>query len=118
MKHNGIHYLKLYSLIILGVVILFYSLFQAQKILSGPKITTSSPLNGATYTTNLVEVKGVAKNASVLKLNDRLLYTDKSGNFIDTLLLIPGYNIIKLEAQDKFGVKVIKRVEIIYQEHL
>ncbi|MEY4602277.1 MAG: hypothetical protein RL292_218 [Candidatus Parcubacteria bacterium] len=115
MKHNGIYYLKLYSLIILGVTIIGYSIFQAQKILGGPKITVLSPINGATYTTALIEIKGVAKNTSTLLLNDRPLYTDKAGNFSDTLLPTEGYNIIKLEAKDKFGARTEERIEIIYK---
>ncbi len=116
MKHNGIYYLKLYSLILLGVLVVGYSAFQAQKIWNGPKITILSPINGATYTTSLIEIKGTAKNVSALMLNDRPLYTDRQGNFSDTLLLSLGYNIIKLEAKDKFGSETKKMIEIIYQE--
>lgn len=116
MQHNGIYYLKFYSLILLGVLIVGYSIFQAQKILGGPKITMLSPINGATYTTALIEIKGVAKNTSTLLLNDRPLYTDKAGNFSDTLLPTDGYNIIKLEAKDKFGSETKKMIEIIYKE--
>lgn len=116
MRRNGIYYLKFYSLLALGLVVVLYSGFQAQKIIRGPVITLTSPLNGATYTTPLVEIKGVAKNISELSLNNRPLYTDKSGNFSDTLLLIPGYNIIKLDASDKFGSQTEKKIEIIYKE--
>lgn len=116
MQHNGIYYLKFYSLILLGVLIVGYSIFQAQKILGGPKITVLSPINGATYTTALIEIKGIAKNTSTLLLNDRPLYTDKAGNFSDTLLPTEGYNIIKLEAKDKFGSETKKMIEIIYKE--
>jgi len=116
MHHNGIYYLKFYSLILLGIVVMGYSVFQAQKILTGPKITVLSPINGATYTTALIEIKGIAKNTSVLLLNDRPLYTDKLGNFSDTLLLSQGYNILKLEAKDKFGSETKKMIEIIYKE--
>lgn len=116
MKHNGIYYLKFYSLIVLGVLVVGYSAFQAQKIIRGPVVTILSPLNGATYITPLIEVKGTTKNVSSITLNDRILYIDRVGNFIDALLLIPGYNIIKIEAQDKFGAKTKKMIEIIYKE--
>jgi hypothetical protein len=114
MKHNGIYYLKLYSLILLGVLVVGYSAFQAQKIIRGPVITVLSPLNGATYITPLI--KGTTKNVSSITLNDRILYIDRAGNFIDALLLIPGYNIIKIEAKDKFGAETKKTIEIIYKE--
>lgn len=116
MKHNGIYYLKFYSLVTLGIVVFGYSAFQAQKMIRGPQIRVLSPINGATYTTPLIEVKGVAKNISTLTFDDRPLYTDLQGNFSDSLLLSPGYNIIKLEARDKFGSKTEKKIEIIYKE--
>jgi hypothetical protein len=116
MQHNGFYYLKFYSLIILGVLVVGYSIFQAQKIIRGPIINVLSPLNGATYITPLLEIKGATRNVSSITLNDRILYIDRSGNFIDALLLIPGYNIIKLEAKDKFGAKTKKIIEIIYKE--
>jgi len=116
MKHNGIYYLKFYSLIVLGVLVVGYSAFQAQKLIRGPVITILSPLNGETYITPLIEVKGTTKNVSSITLNDRTLYIDRAGNFIDALLLIPGYNIIKLEAKDRFGAQTKKTIEIIYKE--
>ncbi len=118
MKHNGIYYLKLYLLVFFGILVCGYSIFQAQKIIRGPRITVLSPLNGVTYTTPLIDIKGVAKNVSVLSLNDRPLYPDKNGNFFDRLLLLPGYNILKLEAKDRFGSVTKKKIEIIYQERL
>lgn len=116
MKHNGIYYLKLYSLVTLGLIIIIYSGFQAQKIVRGPVLVLTSPLNGATYTTPLIEIKGKAKHTSELLLNSRPLYTDRAGDFADTLLLIPGYNIIRLEAKDKFGSQTERQIEIIYKE--
>lgn len=118
MKHNGIYYLKLYALIGLGVLVVGYSLFQGQKIIQGPMITVRAPLNGATYITPLIEVRGTAKNVNSITLNDRILYIDRQGNFTDSLLLIPGYNIIKIEAKDRFGAETKKMIEIIYQEKL
>jgi hypothetical protein len=116
MKRNGIYYLKFYSLTLLGILLVGYSAFQAQKIIRGPVITVISPLNGETYITPLIEIKGVTKNVSSITLNDRTLYIDRAGNFSDGLLLIPGYNIIKLEAKDKFGAETEKKIEIIYKE--
>jgi Glucodextranase, domain B len=113
---NGLYYLKIYSLGGLALLICLYSLFQAQKIIQGPQIKLDSPLNGATYTTSLIEVKGVAKNITLLLIDNNKTLTDLQGNFSVKLLLTPGYNIINLEARDKFGAKVQKKVEVILQE--
>jgi hypothetical protein len=53
-----------------------------------------------------------------MSLYDRPLYTDIKGNFSEKLLLSPGYNIIKIVAEDKFGSKTEERVEVILQEHI
>ncbi len=102
------------KLFILFIFIIFgYSVYQARNILFGPRITLVSPLNGETYTEPNIHVKGVAKNAAYLTLNDRALFADKKGNFDDTLLLGYGYNIIKIEAQDKFGKKTQQIIQVI-----
>jgi hypothetical protein len=116
MRKNGTYYIQLYSLVVFGFIIVGYGLFQAEKILSGPSIQITSPLNGATYTTRLIEIKGKAKNIKTLLLNDRPLYTDMQGNFSEKLLLSPGYTILKVYAEDKFGTHTEKRIEVILRE--
>ncbi|MEN9649048.1 MAG: hypothetical protein RL094_15 [Candidatus Parcubacteria bacterium] len=97
------------------LTIIGYSIFQSKKILTGPEISVSAPLSGSTLTQSDVVVKGVAKNISFISLNDRPIYIDEAGNFQEKLLLYPGYNIIKLQARDKFGASVEKHLELIYK---
>ncbi len=97
------------------LVIVGYSIFQSIKIISGPQISVASPLSGSTITQSDVDIKGVAKNISFISLNDRPIYIDESGNFQEKLLLYPGYNIIKLQARDKFGASVEKHLELVYK---
>ena len=109
--------LKIISLLLLGLVIIVYSIFQAQKIISGPIIDIYSPQNGATYKQNLIEIEGRAKNTAYLNLNNRSIFTDKDGYFKEKLLLYPGYNIIKLDGTDKFRKYTEKRLELILKEY-
>ena len=102
---------------VFGLIILGYSLFQAQKLISGPIIDIYTPQNGATYNQTLIEIDGRARNVSYLNLNDRPIFTDKNGYFKEKLLLSPGYNIIKLDARDKFKKYTEKRLEIILKEY-
>jgi hypothetical protein len=90
-----------------------YAGFQSKKIISGPQITIQSP---ATTSANnsAVDVSGVVKNVSVVKLNDRLIPIDESGQFKEKVLLYLGYNVIKLEATDKFGASVTKELQMVY----
>lgn len=97
------------------LIIVGYGIFQSQKIVGGPKITISSPATGQVLTQSDVNIAGVATNISAISLNDRPIFIDESGSFSEKLMLYPGYNIIKLRAEDKFGSKVEKDLELVYQ---
>ena len=117
MNRNALSKLRIILFLLLGLIILTYTLFQAQKLISGPIIDIYTPQNGATYSQILIEIEGRARNASYLNLDDRPIFTDKNGYFKEKLLLSPGYNIIKLDARDKFKTYTEKRLEIILKEY-
>ena len=108
---------KLIIYIIFGTIIALYSTFQAWKLLSGPIIEIYNPQNGATYNEALIEIAGRARNISYINLDDRPIFTDKNGYFKEKLLLSPGYNVIKLNASDKFKTYTEKRLEVILKEY-
>lgn len=101
----------------LGFIIVAYSIFQSQKLLTGPVIMIYSPQNGSTYNQSLIAIEGRAKNVAHISLNDRPIFTDKTGYFQEKILLSPGYNIIKLQAEDKFKNIVEKRLELVLKEY-
>lgn len=117
MNHNAKSLLRISIFSVLGLIIVGYSLFQAQKILRGPVIDIYTPENGATYNQALIEIDGRARNISYLNLNDRPIFTDKDGYFKEKLLLSPGYNIIKLDAMDKFKKYTEKIIQVILKEY-
>ena len=117
MNRNAISTLKTSLFTLLGLVIVVYSLFQGWKLLTGPVIDIESPENGATYSQALIEVSGRARNTAYLNLNGRAIFTDKEGKFSEKLLLSPGYNIIKLDATDKFKARTEKKLEVILKEY-
>jgi len=104
-------------LFLLFVIIVLYSLFQAQKLISGPQIEIYSPKNGSTYSQTLIDVEGRVKNVSYLNMNDKPIFTDKTGYFKEKFLLSPGYNVIKLDARDKFKKYTEERLELILKEY-
>ncbi len=102
MNRNAVSKIRIGFVVLLGLVIVAYSGFQAQKIIRGPVIKIYSPQNGSTYSKALIEIEGLAQNIAHINLNGRKIFTDKNGYFKEKLLLSPGYNIIKLDAEDKF----------------
>jgi hypothetical protein len=92
-----------------------YAGFQSKKIISGPQITIQSPATTSAGS-SAVDVSGIVKNVSVVTLNDRLIPIDETGQFKEKVLLYPGYNVIKLEATDKFGAHVTKELQMVYTD--
>lgn len=117
MNRNAISILRTSLISFLIIIIVGYSIFQAQKLIRGPIINIYSPQNGATYNQTLIQIEGVARNIAYLNLNDRPIFTDKNGYFSEKILLSPGYNVIKLDAKDKFKNSTEKLLEIILKEY-
>ncbi len=117
MTRNFASTLKIGLFVLLALVIIAYTGFQAQKLISGPIIDVYTPENGATYNQTLVEISGRAQNIAYINLDDRPIFTDKDGYFKEKILLSPGYNVIKLDATDKFKSHVEKRLAVILKEY-
>jgi len=103
----------------IGGVLIFtivgYSGFAAKRIFEGPQIIIDAPIDGATMSDSLVEVRGTTKNALSLTLNGRLIAIDTTGRFFEQLLLSYGYNIIEIVASDRAGKTITKTVTLFYQ---
>lgn len=91
----------------------FYGLYKSEDFLRGPKIIIESPANGQTVSNSYLEIRGAAKNVSLLYLNGRQIFTDKNGIFKENLLLARGYNIIEVSAKDKFNREIKLKREIV-----
>ena len=117
MNRSAISILRISIVTLLVLIIVGYSLFQAKKLITGPVIDIYTPQNGATYNQTLIEIDGRALNTAHLNLNGRKIFTDKEGYFKEKLLLSPGYNIIKLDAVDKFKKYTEKTLELIIKEY-
>lgn len=105
--------MTLIVLVVIGLSI--YAYFQSREYLQGPLLTIDEPLNGSMSTTSVVAVKGFARNVSFLTLNGRAIFTDEQGRFKESLLLPEGYSIMTLEAKDRFGHVVQKKLELVYK---
>ena len=106
---------KIAASLLVVVVIVGYGLFRAQTIAEGPKITVREPINGSLSSESLVTISGKARNISFLNLNGSQIFTDETGEFSEKILLSYGYNVITLEARDRFGRKTSESLQVIYK---
>ena len=108
-KHRS--FSKIFTFVFIGSF-LVYGLFESFRYFSGPKITIVEPVNGSLIATSTVIVRGKVRNISYLTLNERQIFSDTSGNFGQKLLLQEGYNIINIEAKDRFGKNTNAKIEL------
>jgi len=109
MRQRG---LSFYLFLILGVLLVGYGLFESRRLLEGPEITITTPLDGSATSTQLIRVAGTAKNIAFLTINDAPAYTDEQGNFTELRSPTPGVTVITVAAVDRFGRKTSKIISL------
>ena len=101
--------------IAIGVVLYAYN--QSKNFLRGPQVTIINPLDGERFYNPLITIEGTALNISKLELNGMQIYIDERGHFKEELLLQDGYNIITIQAYDKFKRDIIETREVVLIEN-
>ena len=107
------------AIIVIVVIVLgAYSYLQFREYLRGPGLVLTEPENGISSASPLLTIAGTAENAAFLTLNGKQIFTDEQGNFREKLLLQEGYNILAIDAKDRFGRTVRKIVEVVYRQEI
>lgn len=102
------------SAIIFFSLFVLYGIFEVTKVTLGPSLTITSPKDLDTVYDPLLTVSGVTKRAAYLSINNRQIYADEKGVFLERLLLLPGYNIISISVKDRFEKEVVRQTSIYY----
>ncbi len=102
--------ISLITLLLVGIV--GYAYFRSRDAIWGTSITASVS-DGTVLDSKLLTLTGNAPHTSRFTVNNRELLLDKNGDFTDTLLLQDGYNILTLEASDKFGRVKSKVIRLV-----
>jgi hypothetical protein len=100
------------TVIVVLVGLLGYGLFEGRRILQGPRLHITMPLDGSATSSTQVELGGIAENISFLTINDEPSYIDETGHFTQMLSLAPGYAIFTVSATDRFGRRASEQVHI------
>ncbi len=116
MKHEitAKKLLKYIGLTILFFVIIGYGLGRGRDLIFGINLIINGISNNETVSSSTVNVTGIAKHALGITINQRPVSVTDDGQWRDTLALLPGINIIKIGAEDKFGRSVSKTFTVNY----
>lgn len=90
-----------------------YLIFQARFLILGPQITLE-PTHIGRVNQPVVTLRGNARNITRLWLNDRPIFTDRTGRFEEALVLENGYTIATLTAEDRYGRRTELAREFVY----
>jgi len=109
-----ISFLPLFFII---AIIALHSYGRARNMLFGPEIKINYPSDGQVLFDDVLILSGEIKNAAFIRLNGRQIFvdSDKKGSFREKLLLHYGYNIIQIEAKDRFGQNEKKHLQVVYK---
>jgi hypothetical protein len=101
-------------IVIIAAGLLYFIYLTSRAYVSGPSIVIIEPANYSAFSTSTTTIIGVAKRVQDITLDGRPITIDDKGNFSETILLMPGYNIETIAAHDQFGHTTEKRLELVY----
>ena len=102
------------SCISLFVVILIFGYEKMSFVFNGVKIEATLEQK---VDSSLTTIKGTAAKAIYITLNGREIFIDKNGNFSESIVILPGFSVVTLNAKDKFGKTAEKKFEVVTKEN-
>ncbi len=100
----------------LFLFIVIYTIFQTKAISRGVDLVISGLADGLALSEDIVKLSGTAVHAKHLLINGKETVIDENDNFSLELALSPGYNIITIEAEDRFKKKTRRVYRVLYEE--
>ena len=107
--------IKVFGTLFFFILIIIYAIFTSKDLIWGIKIKNVNIVDGSTVTESTQKITGNARNAVKITLNGREISIDQEGNWSETIALLPGYNVINIKAEDKFGYVDEKNYKLIYK---
>lgn len=114
MQNDAKKILKIAAISVFAIFVVVYGFFRSKDLIFGVQIKDVNVADGAKVADNIIKIKGNAKNAVNLTLNDREISINQQGNFDETIILFSGYNIVSIKAEDEFGNSDEKNYKLIY----
>ena len=99
----------------LFLFIISYSIFQTKAISRGVTLNIANIKDGEVSSSGILTLTGTALHATYLSVNNKEIVVDEKNGFSEELVLSDGYNIITIEAKDKFGKATEKSFRVLYQ---
>lgn len=106
------------SSILLFIIIAGYGIWISRDLLFGIHISVSGIYDGEQAAESILSLGGTARHANKVTVDGHIVPIAQSGAWSDTIVLLPGYNIVSISATDKFGRTNIKTYHVYYSTSL
>lgn len=107
--------IKITTIGIAVAVVAGYALFEIRGLLIGPRVVVTSHPSGSVLNESRITLAGETERVTDITLNDRPIFIDESGKWSEAVILAPGYNVLELNAHDRFGRVDRELVELVYR---
>ena len=101
---------------ILGVLVLGFVGLKLYPLVHGPAVDLATLSNGAVLNDPMIRISGKALYTKSLIVNGDSLALSPDGSFDEHLVLNPGYNVIAIQAVDRFGKLQSHNYSVVLRE--
>lgn len=99
-------------LVVFFIALASYAYYEVRGLLSGPVIEIDNRV--MEVTTAFITIEGKAGRIATLSMNGKTIPVTEDGSFSEGYVLSSGYNLIVLEARDRYGNATEREIEIVY----
>lgn len=99
-----------------GIAIASLIFYNSKDMIFGAPLRVDTIADGTTLEDAFLPIRGIAGHARELAINGRSVALDRKGNFDDSVLLSPGYNVVEVALKDQFGNRNVKTYHLVVQE--
>lgn len=99
-----------------GLTVTGYIIWQVQTFLQLPAVQLTEALPAVTSDETLL-VKGTAESQATITLNEELIILERDSSFTVPLVLHPGVNVVRIEAENAAGRKAVIEQHVILSHH-
>ena len=100
------------SVVVFIIFISVFMVFSYREAFFPPDLKIIYPTNNQTIKSYILTVKGQTSADSLVTVNGQKTIVDSSGNFSQSITLLPGQDNIEVDAVNKFGKKTVVTVAI------
>lgn len=93
-----------------------FAIDNMRDLLFGTPLKIQTLSDGTTVSDGFLPIIGNAKHSKNISINGRSLFIDREGNFVDGIVLSPGYNIVEIALLDQFDKEKIKTYHLVFDQ--